>query len=111
MDKTLVAPDWPPLSDEEVRAVLRRYEQTNLVQKSTDAVVVWQSPRPMSAASLVRVGDGSVFVKRHHREVRTPEQLRVEHALASHLRAKGQPVPRVLTNLDGTTVVEDGDFV
>ena len=111
MDKSFVAPDWLPLSDEEVRAVLRRYGQTNFVQKSTDAVVVWQSPRPMSAASLVRVADGSVFVKRHHREVRTPEQLRVEHALASHLRAKGQPVPRVLTNLDGTTVVEDGDFV
>ena len=111
MDKALAAPDWPPLSDEEVRAVLRRYGQTNLLQKSTGGVVVWQSPRPMSAASLVRVGDGSVFVKRHHREVRTPEQLRVEHAFASHLRAKGQPVPRVLTNLDGTTVVEDGDFV
>ena len=111
MGKALVAPDWPPLSDEEVRAVLRRYEQTNLVQKSTDAVVVWQSPRPMSAAALVRLGDGSVFVKRHHREVRTPEQLHIEHAFASHLSAKGQPVPRVLTNLDGTTVVEDGDFV
>jgi Ser/Thr protein kinase RdoA (MazF antagonist) len=112
MDKALVAPDWPPLSDEEVRAVLRGYEQTNLVQKSTDAVVVvWQSPRPMSAASLVRVGGSSVFVKRHHREVRTPGQLRIEHEFASHLRAKGQPVPRVLTNFDGTTVVEDGDFV
>ena len=111
MDKSFVAPDWPPLSDEEVRAVLRRYGQTNLVQKSTDAVVVWQSPRPMSAASLVRVGDGSVFVKRHHREVRTPEQLRVEHTFASYLHARGQLVPRVLTNLDGPTVVENGDFV
>lgn len=111
MGKALVAPDWPPLSNEEVRAVLRGYEQTNLVQMSSDAIVVWQSPRPMSAASLVCVGDGSVFVKRHHRAVRTPDQLRVEHAFASHLHAAGQPVPRVLTSLVGATVVEEGDFV
>ena len=111
MSQMLVAPDWPPLSDEEVRAVLRGYELTNRVPKSSSAVVVWQSPRPMSAASLVRVGDHSVFVKRHHRAVRTPDQLRVEHAFASHLHTRGQSVPRVLARHDGTTVVEEGDFV
>jgi Ser/Thr protein kinase RdoA (MazF antagonist) len=111
MGQMLVTPDWLPLSDEEVRAVLGGYEQTNGGLKSSDAVVVWQSPRPMSAASLVRVGGPSVFVKRHHRAVRTPHQLRVEHAFASHLRTRGQPVPRVFTRHDGTTVVEAGDFV
>jgi Ser/Thr protein kinase RdoA (MazF antagonist) len=110
MGRMLAAPDWPPLSDEEVRAVLGGYEQPNGGPMSSDAVV-WQSPRPMSAASLVRVRGPSVFVKRHHRAVRTPDQLRVEHAFASHLHARGQPVPRVLRRHDGSTVVEAGDFV
>jgi Ser/Thr protein kinase RdoA (MazF antagonist) len=111
MGTTLAAPDWPPLSDTEVRALLSRYDQPAFVQKNAEASVVWHSPRPMSAAALVRVGRGSVFVKRHHRAVRSPEQLLVEHAFSRHLIARGQSVPAVLMTLDRATVVEEGDFV
>jgi len=111
MGKELVALDWPSLTEKEVRAVLRRCQPLDVAWKNSEIDVVWYSPRPMSAASLVRVGDSSVFVKRHHRAVRTPDQLGVEHAFANHLRRRGLTVPRVLRSLDGTTVVEDGEFV
>lgn len=65
----------------------------------------------MSAAALVNWGDVVVFVKRHHRTVRTRAQLRVEHAFASHLRARGQIVPAVLRSDTGDTLVQEGDFI
>ena len=66
MGRDLVEPDWPPLTDAEVGAVLARYGWT-----AGQAAVRWRSPRPMSAAALVD-GDGQeVFVKRHHALVRT----------------------------------------
>ena len=84
MGKALVEPDWPPLTAEEVSAVLSRYRLPG-----GTAVVRWRSPRPMSAAALVRCGAAEVFVKRHHVLVRTAGQLAAEHALADHLRAVG----------------------
>lgn len=75
------------------------------------AVVIWRSPRPMSAAGLVRRGDGEVvFVKRHDPRVRTAAQLAVEHAFAAHLGARGVAVPAVLVTADGHTVVTRGGF-
>jgi Ser/Thr protein kinase RdoA (MazF antagonist) len=108
MGRELVEPDWPPLSGEEVGAVLARY---GLLDGA--AVVRWRSPRPMSAAGLVRCGDGSteVFIKRHHTLVRTAAQLGAEHALAGHLRALGVAVPEVLRLPDGGTTVASGDYV
>lgn len=98
MGTELVEPDWPPLTDEEMRALLARYPGV-----ARDAVVTWRSPRPMSAAGLVATGDTTVFVKRHDPRVRTPRQLAVEHALAAHLARRGIPVPRVLHTEDGST--------
>ena len=85
MGRELTEPDWPPLTDDELRGVLGR-----------EPAVIWRSPRPMSAAAVVRHGDATVFVKRHHLSVRTPAQLAAEHAFAAHLRMQGQPVPATL---------------
>ena len=111
MGRELCEADWPPLPDEEVRAVLARFERRSESGASRDAVISWHSPRPMSAASVVRFADGEVFVKRHHAAVRTPERLLCEHQFAGYMRAWGQPLPRVLRNSRGDTVVQDGDYV
>ena len=104
MGNELAEPDWPPLTTGELRRVLVAYDLAG------DPVVAWPSPRPMSAAALVRVGEGTVFVKRHHVRVRTPAQLAAEHAFARYLRARGQPVPAVLARPDGGTVLRSGGF-
>jgi Ser/Thr protein kinase RdoA (MazF antagonist) len=76
-----------------------------------DEMITWRSPRPMSAAALVRRGGADLFVKRHHVRVRTPAQLAVEHAFIGHLRARGIPAPAVLRTADGATATQHGDFV
>jgi Ser/Thr protein kinase RdoA (MazF antagonist) len=105
MGRDPVEPDWPPLTGEEVSAVLARYGRPG------GAVVRWRSPRPMSAAALVGRCGADVFVKRHHRLVRTAAQLAAEHALASHLRALGVAVPAVLQLPGGGTTVTSGGYV
>jgi Ser/Thr protein kinase RdoA (MazF antagonist) len=99
MGKELTEPDWPALTGEEVSEVL-----------GAASVVTWRSPRPMSAAALVRQGSATVFVKRHHLRVRNPAQLAAEHAFAAHLRGRRQPVPAVLRLADGQFVMRRGDF-
>jgi Ser/Thr protein kinase RdoA (MazF antagonist) len=116
MGKDLVAPDWPPLTDAEVRGVLAAYPGCGDGHSGGQPVVTWRSPRPMSAAGLVRCGPGDgqpgrcVFVKRHHAAVRPTAQLVTEHALATYLRLRGVPVPSVLRDADGATVAAHGDF-
>jgi Ser/Thr protein kinase RdoA (MazF antagonist) len=110
MGRELAEPDWPPLTDDELRGILGRRDPGGLGRQP---VVTWRSPRPMSAAALVRHGDATVFVKRHHLSVRTPAQLAAEHAFAGHLRMLGQPVPAVLRLADGhgvQSVLRRGDF-
>jgi Ser/Thr protein kinase RdoA (MazF antagonist) len=111
MDTSLVEADWLALTNDEVRSVLRYFDQHEAVNASREAFVSWQSPRPMSAAALVCFANGMVFVKRHHVAVRSPERLRVEHDLACYLRARGQSLPAVLRRANGDTVVRDGDFI
>ena len=74
-------------------------------------MITWRSPRPMSAAGLIRHGGAGLFVKRHHVRVRTLAQLAVEHAFIGHLRARGIPAPAVLRAADGATATQYGDFV
>jgi Ser/Thr protein kinase RdoA (MazF antagonist) len=100
MGKTLVSPDWPPLTDGEVRAVLG----------DATAAVRWHSPRPMSAAGLVAAAGREVFVKRHHARVRSTASLDDEHAFASWLVAAGEPVPRIVPLADGAGVLAFGDW-
>ena len=77
-------------TDDELRGILGRRDPGGL---GRHPVVTWRSPRPMSAAALVRHGDATVFVKRHHLSVRTPAQLAAEHAFATHLRTRGHAGP------------------
>jgi Ser/Thr protein kinase RdoA (MazF antagonist) len=109
MGKELVEPEWAPLTGGEVSAVLARYP--GHAAPRAPATVAWASPRPMSAAGLVRHGASTVFVKRHHRRVRSAAQLAAEHAFAAHLRGRGLPVPAVWRTAAGPTAVADGDFV
>jgi Ser/Thr protein kinase RdoA (MazF antagonist) len=116
MGKDLVAADWPPLTDDEVGVALAAYPACGDGRSGAQPVVTWRSPRPMSAAGLVRCdpGDGPpghcVFVKRHHAAVRSTGQLITEHALATYLRLRGVPVPSILRDADGATVAEHGEF-
>ena len=107
MGRDLAEPDWLPLTDGELSAILGRSDPGGLGRRPA---VTWRSPRPMSAAALARHGDATVFVKRHHVSIRTPEQLAAEHDFATHLRARGLPVPAVLRLADGQSVLRRGDF-
>jgi Ser/Thr protein kinase RdoA (MazF antagonist) len=106
MGKELTLPDWSPLTSAEVHTVLARYPRA-----AGDEMITWRSPRPMSAAGLIRHGGADLFVKRHHVRVRTLAQLAVEHAFIGHLRARGIPAPAVLRAADGATATQYGDFV
>jgi Ser/Thr protein kinase RdoA (MazF antagonist) len=99
-------PDWSPLTGAETAAVLAHYPGGD-----TGVSVTWRSPRPMSAAALVRRGGDVLFVKRHDVRVRTARQLAAEHAFAGHLRARGVPVPEVLRTSSGRSAVTAGDAV
>ena len=106
MGKELVVPDWSPLTSAEVHTVLARYPQP-----PGEEMITWRSPRPMSAAGLIRRGGVDLFVKRHHVRVRTAAQLAVEHAFIGRVRARGIPAPAVLRAKDGLTATQHGDFV
>jgi Ser/Thr protein kinase RdoA (MazF antagonist) len=106
----LVAPDWPPLSIDEVRSVLGSWGPTSNWSGS-ESLIGWRSPRPMSAAAIVAHGESAVFVKRHDLRVRTAAQLRVEHQFARHLGSRGIGVARVLEASQGTTTVTRGHSV
>ena len=101
-----VSPDWPALRAEEIVELLQRYASLG-----TSAQIIWHSPRPLSAAVLVDTGIGTVFVKRHHRTVRSAATLTEEHRFIAHLRARGVPIPAVHADLDGQTALAIGDWV
>ena len=96
LDGTLVEPDWPPLTLVEVRAVLAEFPDAGPLVE-----IVSASPRPFSAASVVAVRGGRVFIKRHHRLVRDAEGLMEEHRFMAHLRANGVNVPAVFDATPG----------
>lgn len=105
MDGTLVEPDWPALTFDEVRSVVLRYSSLG---KATRLLSV--SPRPFSAASVVATQNQTVFIKRHDRMVRDAAGLLEEHRFMAHLRTKGAAVPRVFNIPSGSTVVETMDW-
>jgi Ser/Thr protein kinase RdoA (MazF antagonist) len=105
MDGTLVEPDWPPLTLEEVRALLEGFAECSEPIR-IDSV----SPRPFSAASVISTSGGRIFVKRHHKSVRDAVGLLEEHRFMAHLLAHGAQVPRVLAAKSGSTVAERGEW-
>lgn len=101
MAGTLVEPDWPPLTMDEVRALLAGFPQLGEASE-----ILTCSPRPFSAASVVATERGRVFVKRHPRAVRDREGLLEEHRLLAHLHAHGAQVPYVCASAEGETAIE-----
>lgn len=99
-------PDWPPLTAGEVATLLRRYPALGAPSR-----IDWHSPRPLSAACLVEAEHATVFVKRHHRRVRSVATLGEEHRFIAHLRDRGMPVPAVLRNAREQTAVAIGEWV
>lgn len=96
-----VPADWPTISDAEVRWLRGRFPQL-----AGNCDVLWHSPRPMSAATIVGGQAGKVFIKRHHHSVRTAATLAEEHRFIAHLAGAGVPVVRVLKDSDGATAIE-----
>lgn len=105
-DSDQIALYRPRLEDADVTAVLARFP--NLRDPTR---ILWRSPRPFSAVARVRTQAGDVFVKRQHQCVRTPAALGEEHALLQHLRSRGIPVPHVLADNVGETVITIGEWV
>jgi len=105
MDGSLVEPDWPALSLDELRMLFAKFPQLGEPTR-----ILSVSPRPFSAAGVVaaRTGRGEerVFVKRHHRAVRDREGLLEEHRFLAHLEAHGAAVPRVLFSDAGESAIE-----
>ncbi len=100
-----VPPDWPPLAADELARLCDRYPALGAPR-----AIRWHSPRPLSAAALVDSAGGRVFVKRHHRSVRSAAALAEEHAFIAHLRARGLPIPAVLADRDGRGAVALDDW-
>jgi Ser/Thr protein kinase RdoA (MazF antagonist) len=98
--------DWPPLTASEVDALLRNYPSLG-----TPIRIGWHSPRPLSAACLVETITGMVFIKRHHRSVRSIATLSEEHRFIAHLRGNGMPIPVVLSDAQGQTAVALGEWI
>jgi Ser/Thr protein kinase RdoA (MazF antagonist) len=105
MDGTLVEPDWPPLTHAEVRALLSEFSDCGEPIR-----ILWVSPRPLSAACVVEAGGRRVFIKRHHRTVRSREELLEEHRFMNHLHVHGAPVPLVYAATSGETAIEIGEW-
>jgi Ser/Thr protein kinase RdoA (MazF antagonist) len=105
LDGMLVAPDWPPLHQDEIRALLQQFPGIE-----GPVEVVFCSPRPLSAAAVIATSHGQFCVKRHHRSVRDREGLLEEHRFLSHLVNAGGQVPRVLSASSGETAIELGEW-
>lgn len=105
MDGSLVDPDWPPLTLDEVRSLFTHYPELE-----EPVEILSASPRPFSAASVVRIGERRLFVKRHARAVRDKEGLAEEHRFMEYLGAAGIAVPAVVRTTGGETAVERNDW-
>jgi len=105
MDGKLVQADWPFLTLDELRILLARFPAL-----AEPLEIVTESPRPLSAAGIVKTRIANVFVKRHHRSVRDREGLLEEHAFMAHLLNAGASVPKVVRSTTGETAIEIGNW-
>lgn len=88
--------DWPDIKDTELEVVLHHFPRAGTLQ-----AILWRSPRPFSAAAIIRTDHGMLFVKRHGLALRTPRNLEEEHALIRHLKQEGIPVASLLETANG----------
>lgn len=106
LNGTLVEPDWPPLTLDEVRALLAKFPGCGEPIR-----ILSVSPRPFSAASVVATANRRVFIKRQSLAVRDREGLAEEHSFMTHLRAHGAPVPKVFVTTSGQTAIENSSWI
>jgi Ser/Thr protein kinase RdoA (MazF antagonist) len=106
LDGDSTTPDWPTLTAAEVDTLLRGYPQLGTATR-----IDWHSPRPLSAACLVETTGGIVFIKRHHRSVRSVATLSEEHHFVAHLRTNGMSIPMVLRDAQEQTAVAIGEWI
>jgi len=106
MDKTRVRPDWPALTLSDARALLKEFPACG------EAIEILSvSPRPFSAASVVKTTAGRVFIKRQAHTVRDREGLLEEHRFMNYLRAHEAPVPQVFSSVTGESAIEIGEWI
>ncbi len=105
LDGTLVEADWPALTLDELRRLFERFPGLR-----GPIEILTESPRPFSAAGVVKTAAGRVFVKRHARAVRDREGLIEEHCLMQYLRLRGAGVPLVLADAAGESAIVDSDW-
>jgi len=105
LDNDEVAADWPPIGSAEIGWLQRHYPQLQ-----GDPCLLWHSPRPLSAAAIIATPAGKIFVKRHHRSVRSAAMLVEEHRFIQHLAAAGVPVVQLLHDAAGNSAIEQGDW-
>jgi Ser/Thr protein kinase RdoA (MazF antagonist) len=106
MDGSLVPPDWPPLTLDEVCVLLAQFPALGLPER-----ILTVSPRPFSAAGIVATSACNIFIKRHRQSVRDCEGLLEEHRFLAHLLAHGAPVPRVVASAAGETAIAIEDWL
>lgn len=100
-----VAADWPAIDAAELAWLCDHYPQLD-----AGSALLWHSPRPMSAAAIASGPYGKVFIKRHHRLIRTAACLQEEHRFITHLAKAGVPVAELLRSHDGETAIAHGDW-
>ncbi|WBO22278.1 phosphotransferase enzyme family protein [Sphingomonas abietis] len=105
MGTGLTAPSWPPIRREEAEAILAMFPAAGVLER-----LEWHSPRPFSSATLARTSTGDVFLKRHHRRLRTPAQLADEHAFMAHLATRGRAVAQPMRTTAGATALAEGEW-
>lgn len=105
MDGTLVEPDWPSLMLDELCLLFEKFPVLG-----GPIAIVTESPRPLSAAGVVRTRTDRVFVKRHHCAVRDREGLLEEHSFMAHLLHANASVPRVISSAAGETAIAIGEW-
>jgi Ser/Thr protein kinase RdoA (MazF antagonist) len=106
LDGSLVEADWPSLTLEEVRGLLRHFPELGRPMRMLSV-----SPRPFSAASVIATQEQNIFVKQHHVNVRSVGGLREEHRFIAHLRSRGAAVPRVFSSDGYETAIKLGEWV
>ena len=100
MGTALEAPTWPAITLVEAKAALDHFPAAGRLID-----LRWHSPRPFSAAALIETDRGIHFLKRHHRQLRTPAALAEEHGFMAHLRIAGLSVPDVVPTRDGASAI------
>ena len=97
--------DWPRLLPAEIAQVLGAWGLPG-----ARARVRWHSPRPLSAAAIIELPDGALFLKRHHLSVRTAAGLEEEHRFITHLHQRGAAVCRILPRTAGGSAETRGEW-